>query len=141
MGLVLHQKIYIIRYNISVIRKNSVLLYCFSIISLLYTRKPSSSIIVYALNLFGKFFVHLPFIMHSDFDFSNPHGPCIINCFTASLAIGSLSRSGISAIMIQSMSVELGHLSFGSKNRRICAYGSPHFWNSIVYTIAITLPK
>ena len=33
MGLVLHQNIYIIRYNISVIQKNFVLLYCFSIIS------------------------------------------------------------------------------------------------------------
>ena len=62
---------------------------------------------------------------------SVPHGPCIICLVTVSNARGSVSSSGSSAHIIQSMSsVHVGLSSLGRVNN-IWACSNPHFWNSI----------
>lgn len=75
---------------------------------------------------------HRP-LMQGVLGLKTPHGPWTISSSTALWVAGSCSISGNSAIMILSTSTGNTHIHVGCSQSRMWAWGSPHFWNSIVY--------
>jgi hypothetical protein len=73
--------------------------------------------------------------MQGAFVFAAPHRPCNMNCLTALKATGSSSFEGISAVIILSISAGVGYLLQACNHKRMCACGSPLFWNFIVYMV------
>ena len=75
----------------------------------------------------GKCLVQLLSTMQGEFGLAAPHGPCIMNYLTASCPIESSKESGISALIMLSISSGTGYLSSGCKNTNICACGNLFF--------------
>ncbi|VDN00615.1 unnamed protein product, partial [Onchocerca ochengi] len=74
---------------------------------LLYEGYPSFPVIVLDSTALGYCLEHFPSIMHGDFGFSVPQGPCIIFLVTTSYRSLSSSASGISAHITSSISSEV----------------------------------
>ena len=73
----------------------------------LYRGYPSFPLRVSRQKAFGKSFVQRPFAMQTQFGLSAPHGPCIMFLVTISCKRGSVSLSGISAEIMESISSSL----------------------------------
>src|ERR1041385_6012834 len=75
----------------------------------------------------------MPFFMQGHFGPAVPQGPCIINSETSAYPSGSPAGSGISAETEESIRDGVTtRVSSLSCQTRICACGSPLFWNSTV---------
>jgi hypothetical protein len=79
-----------------------------SVVSSSVCSNPCSSKLVSSWNSFGYLFEHLLFFIHGEFGFNAPHGPCIICSATKQYPRGSIVGSRISALIKESMKVDVG---------------------------------